>query len=258
MKKLLKKIFYTTCAVSDIFLRDNKARVLMYHSHELSDVFFNVSQDFFLKQLDFLQKNKFIFVTISQLVSKIKNKESLRNVLAITHDDGHADYLTVAYTELLKRNIHGTLYFPYDMKNNTLITSTGVSCRLLTQDQVQELAKNSLIEIGSHSMTHPELVTLSDEQLVQELFHTNEKTFAYPRGKFGQREKEAVIMAGYESAVTTHEGFITHTTDLFEIPRISIDQTMNMLDFRAKLSTLYGWYVTVRVWIGKIFLNKFK
>ena len=250
MKQFLKNIFYFKCAFWDFLLHDSKARILMYHSHELPNVFFNVSKEQLIWQLDYLQSHGYHFVTVSQLVEKMENKESLRNVIAITYDDGHRDFLTTALPEFIKRDIPVTLYFPKGMTGDTLVTSTGISCPLLEHEDIEQLKHNSLIEIGSHGVSHAEFPTVSDEMLAVELAREGEHSIAYPRGKYGAREVREVQKAGYTSAVTTISGFVGHKNDPFFLPRISIDRETNHLAFRAKLSTMFGFYASVRVWIS--------
>ena len=246
MKSILRILFYKVCILFDYFLTDNKARILMYHSFELPNVFFNVSFEDLEWQLDYLKKNEYVFLTQSQMVRKIKNKESLRKVVVITCDDGHRDYLTTALVEFEKRDISSTLFWPKRVDSNEIKTSDGVICKLLVEDEIVLLSKNPLVEIGSHAMTHRELINLSVNELMNEVARKSENSFAYPRGKFSKREIDFVQKAGYSSAVTTINGFVDQQSDLFSLPRISIDSKTDKLAFKAKLSTFFGMYAKVR------------
>lgn len=247
MKNILRKIFYKVCVLFDYFLFDKKARILMYHSHLLANAFFNVKPDDFSWQLDFLIKRGYKFVFVRDLVQMIKSKESLQKVIAITHDDGHRDFLSVAMPQLEKRNIPVTLFWPKGVENNLLKTSDGFDCPLLSLDEISILKNNKLVEIGSHGVSHRELIKLDEEELSIETKRLDgEFSFAYPRGKFFDREKEKVKESGFLSACSTNMGFVSLSSDLFELNRISIDSITDKLAFRSKLSTLFGFYAKVR------------
>lgn len=103
-------------------------------------------------------------------------------------------------------------------------------CRMMSARQVEELASDPLVEIGAHTDTHPYLTTVSDAALEQEMDRSTQKleevigrrvrTFAYPAGKYGQREIERVAALGFECAfaVTPMVGGRTE----YEIPRVGI------------------------------------
>jgi len=79
----------------------------------------------------------------------------------------------------------------------------------LTWDGLRSLAERG-VEIGSHTRTHPNLRTLSDDELRDELRTSREEiedelgrpctSLAYPYGQFDERVRRATERAGYESA----------------------------------------------------------
>ncbi|MBD3640942.1 MAG: polysaccharide deacetylase family protein [Marinobacter sp.] len=96
--------------------------------------------------------------------------------------------------------------------------STPDSYRPLNWTQINNFISEGL-EVGSHSVTHPILSKLSNNQLVRELQGSRqsiiENTGVYPKGfcfpngmpdDFNERVKLAVKAAGYEYAVTAYPG----------------------------------------------------
>jgi peptidoglycan/xylan/chitin deacetylase (PgdA/CDA1 family) len=91
------------------------------------------------------------------------------------------------------------------------------------------MARNG-IEFGSHTLTHPILTNVGDEQLRQEL--TESRThieavlrrrvdqFCYPNGNYNERVAREVARAGYGSAVTTVSGLVEAGDELFTLRRI--------------------------------------
>lgn len=99
-------------------------------------------------------------------------------------------------------------------------------------------------EIDSHSLTHPDLRTLSPQQLAQEVggsrrrlqrtLHIPVNSFCYPASKYDASVVAAVKAAGYTSAVTENSGFATPQTDPLLLPRFEIEGGVDVL--RADLN----------------------
>lgn len=89
----------------------------------------------------------------------------------------------------------------------------------LSWDQIQEINKDSLIDIGSHTLTHPRLTDIPAEQARREIGKSKRKiedklgkavnSFCYPDGFFSEEVIKFVKEAGYTSAlaVSTQEVF---------------------------------------------------
>lgn len=99
----------------------------------------------------------------------------------------------------------------------------------VTWDEACEMDRAG-VEIGSHTVTHPILTRVSNEQLRRELRASRErleeklqravKQFCYPNGDYDERVRAAVAKAGYECAVTTTSGFNDQRSDRLALRRI--------------------------------------
>jgi peptidoglycan/xylan/chitin deacetylase (PgdA/CDA1 family) len=104
--------------------------------------------------------------------------------------------------------------------------------RFLTPSEVPLLAEGNLIEIGSHTVTHPFLATLSVEAQHQEIEASKQKLealisqpirgFAYPHGNYSPETVEIVRQLGFDYAVTTQPCYVRSRTDTLQIPRIVV------------------------------------
>ncbi|MGL5446807.1 MAG: polysaccharide deacetylase family protein [Rhabdaerophilum sp.] len=119
---------------------------------------------------------------------------------------------------------------------------------------LRDFARDPLVTIGAHSMTHPRLKTLSDEASQAEIVESKArvereigkpvKHFAYPVGdstSASVREFAFARAAGLETGVTTRPGVIfpEHASHLLALPRISVNGLFQNVDFvRALLSGL--------------------
>lgn len=116
-----------------------------------------------------------------------------------------------------------------------VVDRTGVrlpSDLMMNSGQVLDL-RNSGMQIGAHTCSHPILQSTSDSQAVSEITtskHVLESMldepvglFAYPNGKpdvdYAARHVEMVKQAGFLAAVSTSPGVATKSSDVFELPR---------------------------------------
>ena len=104
---------------------------------------------------------------------------------------------------------------------------------MLSDEQIVKLDSND-IEIGGHTVTHPILKLLDDQEIEWELREskrylealTNKSvvSFAYPNGRpgvdFDGRISKFVARAGYQCSVSTRVGVASQEDDLFQLPRI--------------------------------------
>ena len=107
----------------------------------------------------------------------------------------------------------------------------------LSAAEVAALDRDPLIEIGGHTITHPQLKGLSDDEAAREISQNKKdlecllqravESFAYPFGDAqacGAREYALARKAGYNVAVTTREGniFSSHGAHMTALPRYNV------------------------------------
>lgn len=94
---------------------------------------------------------------------------------------------------------------------------------------------DSGMEIGGHTINHPILKVLDDNQARAEIMGGKQRLeqiieapvmlFAYPNGKpgrdYGRRHVELVKGAGFAAAVSTTSGVASGGSDIFQLPRFS-------------------------------------
>lgn len=117
--------------------------------------------------------------------------------------------------------------------------------RIVERDALRALDP-AVVEIGSHSRTHPQLSQLDDAALSTELRGSKEdleawlgrpvRHFAYPSGDHDPRVVDAVERAGYASAWTTEPRAASASDDPFRMPRVAIDDEASVAVLAAKAS----------------------
>jgi peptidoglycan/xylan/chitin deacetylase (PgdA/CDA1 family) len=114
-----------------------------------------------------------------------------------------------------------------------------------TWDQLREMNQAG-IEIGSHTVTHPILTNVDDEQLRYELVSSKSRLeselnspvtlFCYPNGTYDDRVEAAVRDAGYKLAVTTIPRLNDQQSDLHALARVPAE--LDMVYFEQTTSGL--------------------
>jgi peptidoglycan/xylan/chitin deacetylase (PgdA/CDA1 family) len=106
-----------------------------------------------------------------------------------------------------------------------------------------------LIELGGHTVTHPNVAkcppdVLADEiaqgrQRLEEIGGKRVRWFAYPfggKGAFDRSSAEAVRQAGFSGALTLLPGVVRADTDRFRLPRIPVSPGLDLDAFKARVA----------------------
>lgn len=205
--------------------------ILMYHRiEETADTSSNSryfsSQHKFKQQMRALRYNGYTAVTLRQVWDYWHDKGTLpAKPIVLTFDDGTSGIAENAGPVLKKYGWPGVL-FPV-VPN---INDSGGSLSL-TPGQVRRLIADGW-ELGSHSMSHPNMTTLSADRLqyetaesrrrLQEQFGVPVDFFCYPGGAHDAASEAAVEAAGYLGATTVVRGCADPATP-YALDRIEVD-----------------------------------
>jgi peptidoglycan/xylan/chitin deacetylase (PgdA/CDA1 family) len=187
------------------------------------------------------------------------------NGIALTFDDGYTDNLTNALPILERHNIRATIFVVTDFcEGSGRHSRYPHESRLhLNRTELRELARHPLIEIGSHTLTHPLLGNLDDRSAELEIGNSRKRLedlilapvryFCYPAGNFTKRDVGYVAAAGYRGAVTVHPGCNRHGQSPYLLNRTEVTDRDRAKDLRAKLIGAYDLPHTLLHWhrLGK-------
>jgi peptidoglycan/xylan/chitin deacetylase (PgdA/CDA1 family) len=136
--------------------------------------------------------------------------------IAITFDDGYADFLDHALDVLRELGLPATIFVPTALVGERGFDWYADAPRALSWDELAELRREGLVDVQPHSRTHPWLPTLGDGQAEEEIAGAKDdverrlgvaaEVFCFPAGLYGERELALVRGAGYRAAVTTDPG----------------------------------------------------
>ncbi|MCX6808204.1 MAG: polysaccharide deacetylase family protein [Candidatus Berkelbacteria bacterium] len=209
----------------------NRIPILMYHYiRDLNDpsdkigTNLSVSPANFAKELGILQAHDYTTVTFEEIAQN--PALTVKNPIILSFDDGYEDFYTAAYPELKK----------HQMKAVSYVITGKVGGEYMTAAQIKEISDYG-IEIGSHTISHPDLRTLNGQKLKSELTESKATleaitgktviSFCYPSGKYNDMVVAAVKNAGYLDATTTNPG-LSNFDNLFELSRYRMNPTTEL------------------------------
>jgi peptidoglycan/xylan/chitin deacetylase (PgdA/CDA1 family) len=176
---------------------------------------------------------------------------------SVTFDDAYQNVLENALPELAKRKIPATLFMVSDCLGRTPswedYSPSGdpaMNEPLLTEDQLRKMPAD-VIQIGSHTRTHPALPQLSEPEArkelsesrarLQDILGMDVKLFSFPYGAFNEDLIEWCRDAGYEKVFTTVPRPVALHANEFAVGRVTVDPDDSTLEFSLKLSGAYRW-----------------
>jgi peptidoglycan/xylan/chitin deacetylase (PgdA/CDA1 family) len=181
----------------------------------------------FADQLQHLKDTGYSVIDMDQALAGMRGGTLPMKPVVITFDDGFENQMQ-AFDILKQFNMKATFYIIDGGQASNWCIGAGRKYHLpsqppggcgdkyLTWDQVRELDRSGLITIGGHTIDHPNLAsetpaeqkheiidgkTELERQLGHKIYH-----FAYPYGAYDATTVLLVQEAGYQTAVTTHDG----------------------------------------------------
>ena len=167
-------------------------------------VWFDCTPSEFRTQIDAMTRAGARFVSLAQVEAFYGGKALPRNAVLLTFADNYRGFLTYAYPLLKRRRI------PVAMFVHTGFVGSSVGRPKMTWDELRRLDREGLCTVGSQTVTHRSLDSLSTPDILKELRDSKAvlerqlghpvRYLAYPNGAFDARAERAAKVAGYRLA----------------------------------------------------------
>jgi peptidoglycan/xylan/chitin deacetylase (PgdA/CDA1 family) len=191
------------------------------------------------RQIGRMRSRGYRFLTMAAFADALAAGADLQATCALTFDDGTEDHLSTLAPILTELGVPGTVYVCPGLFGKPYPWADGA--RLMTAEEVVELARNPLVEIGSHTIDHTVLGDATAEQAYREMATCKERledllgelvpSFCYPRCVYSPACPDAARRAGYTSAVTCGA---RGSWDPFELRRETIHTPDGPVTFALK------------------------
>lgn len=244
--------------------------ILMYHrvekvSHDRNTVLL----DKFTWQMEYLQKSGYQTISVQQLVRHLTEQALLpAQAIVITFDDGYADNYQYALPVLQQYGLTASVF--------VVAGWVGRECgwrrpekrnaMLMSWEQLRAW-QSAGMEIGAHTLHHPRLSRLTEEQIREELagskqvleenLHTEVPILCYPYGDFDGRVQRISREVGFTAALGIFEGVSVTHNDLYALRRVGISSRLGNLEFKLKVSRWHPLFIWLRQWEKKLKSGKF-
>ena len=234
--------------------------ILMYHSisegvsHRRAYYETNTSPKVFEEQMRFLCENGYCSITLGAAVKLIDACKDNQKTVVITFDDGYRDFYTAACPLLSKYGFSATVFVVTGLVGGAKAQFNGKDCMSWTE--MREMRSHG-IEIGSHTVTHPELESMEPAAIEHEISQSKRaiedqiggpvRSFAYPYAFPEMNSALTSFLArtleehGYENGVTTILGTAHLGCNRFFLPRLPINTWDDPRLFQAKMEGGYDW-----------------
>jgi peptidoglycan/xylan/chitin deacetylase (PgdA/CDA1 family) len=174
------------------------------------------------------------------------------DAIVITFDDALQNFTENAVPVLVGLNIPATVFVVTDALGAKPVWGEGyygANERIMSQEELISLP--ALITVGSHTLTHPDLTSLSVESAAAEIKVSREKLeamlnrpvplFSFPHGAYNDMLVRQCKDAGYQKVFTTDPEFASNAKDNFVIGRVTADPWDWPVEFYLKISGAYCW-----------------
>jgi peptidoglycan/xylan/chitin deacetylase (PgdA/CDA1 family) len=192
----------------------------------------------FARQMTWLKRQGYRTITQRELFEALMCGRRLGpRPIMITFDDGYRDTFFKASPVLKRLGMRATAY----------VVSGRISGRdpsFLTWPLLHALERRR-IEIGSHTVAHRDMTSLSDAEMLRDLKSSRRALerklghrvpwLAYPFGAYDERVERLTRRAGYLLAVTTQAGTVQSARRPFALPRLRILDTTGVRGLAALL-----------------------
>jgi peptidoglycan/xylan/chitin deacetylase (PgdA/CDA1 family) len=194
-----------------------RTEILGYHGvgelaeHDLHNLL--VAPTAFRAQIELMLGAGFEFVTVEALAEEVRAGEVAPGRIALSFDDGMEDNHHVVLPILREYGIPATIYVTTGWIGQPNPSLGGA--RMMTVEELREVAAQG-VEVGAHTVTHPDLSTLGYDACLREMTESREiletvlgrspRTLAYPFCRYGPEAIAAARDAGFSLAVTCERG----------------------------------------------------
>ena len=225
--------------------RQRVVPILMYHridsvsaSTPAVTKALTVSPEIFRRQMKWLKRHGYHTITQRSLFNALMCGSHLRRKpIIVTFDDGYRDVYRYASPVIDRFGMHATSY---------LITEriSGDDRSFLSWKQVRRFEERG-VEIGSHTVSHAALTSLSDAGALAELVRSRKQLerkldhrvtwLAYPYGDYDARIERLAKKACYKLAVTTDWGSLQSAQRPFALKRLRVLDSTGVSGLAAML-----------------------
>ena len=234
--------------------RHDRFPILLYHRfvqdqaalarYPGTEIIFTVTAQQFEAHIASLAQQGCCSVPPDQVFTFITQGKSLpERPVMITVDDGWRSNIDIMLPILEKYHFCCTIFVTTGPEAWIFRKFEGLD-RGLTANEVGDLQRRG-VSIGSHTVTHPYLIEMNDEEIRKEFLDSKLTLEAWtgapcrflsiPGNFYDRRIAQIAYECGYEGVFTANVGTVSAATDAFDIKRLIIEGAFTLSEFQANM-----------------------
>ena len=207
--------------------------VLMYHSiSTIPGNSLGVPVKQFTEEMEWLHRQNYHSLSLEEFYQALVNKTPVPDKpILLTFDDGYSDNYSEAWPTLRQNGFKATFF----------VVTNSIGPGMMNWDQLNDLTSQGN-SIGSHTVHHFDLATLSNQQQENELkiskqelenhLGIREQALCFPSGRYNKTTLELMPQLGYSLGFTTNPGKVHLGDDLLTLKRVRISGGMSLASFQ--------------------------
>ncbi len=203
--------------------------VIMYHDiiekRDKNSVWFDCTTKEFQDQMDEIKANGYTPISLEDLHKHLTSGFTIpEKSIVLTFDDNYQGYFDRAYPILKQLGYPSVVFVHTGYVGN----KTGLHPKM-DWPTLKELVKDPLVTIGSHTITHPDLPSLTPTEQTKELAESKKELeaqlgkkidfIAYPEGKNDLMTQSLTREAGYTMAFSVANGLAEESPSILCVNR---------------------------------------
>lgn len=225
-------------------------RILGYHRISTDPGSLCVHPHAFRRQLEKITRTEATVIGLPRAIELLNAGPVGGRYVCVTFDDGYREFQDEAYSALKEFDFPATLFVPTAIIDGTSSFYWYANPpEGLSWDELRELRRGGLVDVQSHTRTHPWLPHLSEAAARAEIAGSRSDlasrlggevtTLSYPAGLHGAREVTLAADAGYSAAVTTDAGVNDGSESRFRLRRTMVFREDSDRMFALKLAGVF-------------------
>lgn len=231
--------------------------ILTFHAIDDRRSVISFSPELFRRGMAKLYENGYRTISLLEAASHLRLKKHFpERSFIITFDDGYESIFKEAFPVLHHYGMTATIFLTVGERGRInrgerLPSLEGRS--MLNWYEIQEM-KQYGIEFGAHTLTHPDLTSLTPEKMKSEILDSKViiedalnapvECFAAPYGRYDGRSLK-IIREYFTCACTDKLSLVNLRSDLYRLERVDTYYLRMERLFDMMLTPLFPWYIRV-------------
>lgn len=228
--------------------------ILMYHNIGPETTYDTLSEDKFVGHLNYIQASGRTVLSLEAYVDRLEQGIPLEQAVTFTFDDAFVSIREIILPLMQTYEFPFSVFVPVDHvgdHNAWDAPSAAEGINIMDWDQLRDLLAEPLVTLGSHTLSHRSLGSLTAAETELEISASKKKLeselgikihyFAFPFGQkkdLGHASKALFQKHGYRAALSTNWSRTNSVEQLYCLNRLEVNASDDTESLKAKMTRL--------------------